>query len=193
MLHLCTTCAVFMITTDIYHQTHLFFPVSQVSKSTLVHGIQYDPVISCHLGPISHRDHELINKIMWKYNYFHIRNNHPNRSKFCACHNSWAVVTCAKLWPDHIIRIKVRVKIVFSKIFMMSSWIVSKIGPWPYCQYTSGLIGQITGLGLGVSAGAAAYNTLCSEVSQITSLFTCKNECYSVHKQSLIHIYKKKD
>ena len=40
--------------------------VSQVPQSTLVHGIQYDPVISCHLGPISHRDHDLINQISWK-------------------------------------------------------------------------------------------------------------------------------
>ena len=29
--------------------------------------------------------------------------NDTIRSYFCTCHNSWAVVTCAKIWPDCII------------------------------------------------------------------------------------------
>ena len=29
------------------------------------------------------------------------------RSHFCTCHDSWAVVTCAKLWPDLTITIKI--------------------------------------------------------------------------------------
>ena len=29
-----------------------------------------------------------------------MQNDDPIRSQFCTCHNSWAVVTCANLWPD---------------------------------------------------------------------------------------------
>ena len=42
---------------------------------------------------------------------FYVKNNVHIRSWFCTCHNSSAVVTCAKLWPDCIIRIKIRTKI----------------------------------------------------------------------------------
>ena len=30
----------------------------------------------------------------------YLKNNDPIRSQFCTCHDSWAVVTCANLWPD---------------------------------------------------------------------------------------------
>ena len=36
------------------------------------------------------------------------KNCHPIRPQFCTCHNSWAVVACAKLWPDWILEIKMR-------------------------------------------------------------------------------------
>ena len=32
----------------------------------------------------------------------------PNSSQICTCHDSWAVVTCAKLWTDLIIICQVR-------------------------------------------------------------------------------------
>ena len=32
--------------------------------------------------------------------------NHKSRSHFCTCHDSRAVVTCAKLWPDQLIKNK---------------------------------------------------------------------------------------
>ena len=32
----------------------------------------------------------------------------PTRSQICTCHNSWAVVTCAKLWSAHFIIFHVR-------------------------------------------------------------------------------------
>ena len=34
--------------------------------------------------------------------------NDPIRSQFCTCHNSWAVMTCANLWPDMLCISKVR-------------------------------------------------------------------------------------
>ena len=33
----------------------------------------------------------------------YIHSNNPIRSLFCTCHDSWAVMTCAKLWPDLMI------------------------------------------------------------------------------------------
>ena len=35
------------------------------------------------------------------------------RSQFCTCHDSWAVMTCAKLWHDWIIRIELKSKWIF--------------------------------------------------------------------------------
>ena len=35
------------------------------------------------------------------------------RSQFCTCHNSWAVVACAKLWTDLIVIFLVRATLIF--------------------------------------------------------------------------------
>ena len=37
------------------------------------------------------------------------------KSQICTCHDSWAVVACAKLWPDWIIRIQTKPKGIFSR------------------------------------------------------------------------------
>ena len=37
------------------------------------------------------------------------------RSQFYTCHDSWAVVTCANLWPDWIIRIEIRASWIFTR------------------------------------------------------------------------------
>ena len=37
------------------------------------------------------------------------------RQKICTCHDSWAVVACANLLPDWIIRIKMRAKGIFTR------------------------------------------------------------------------------
>ena len=39
-----------------------------------------------------------------------MNNNDPIRSQFCTCHDSCAVMTCAKLWPDWINRIVINAK-----------------------------------------------------------------------------------
>ena len=54
-------------------------------------------------GPISQTVYKLTTEILWTLfcSGFHL--NGPVRSAFCTCHDSWAVVICAKLWPDMII------------------------------------------------------------------------------------------
>ena len=52
-------------------------------------------------------------KSVWANNWNFVKNiffhsNYPIRSQTYTCHDSWAVVTCAKLWPDLIIIFKVR-------------------------------------------------------------------------------------
>ena len=44
-----------------------------------------------------------------------MKNNNLIRSQFCTCHDSWAVMVCAKLWPDWIIEIKIRVTRTFKR------------------------------------------------------------------------------
>ena len=58
--------------------------------------------------------------------------------QFCTCHDSSAVVACAKLWHDGIARIKIRTEKNFirfqlwhDEISVMGSWSVCKTGPWP--------------------------------------------------------------
>ena len=47
-------------------------------------------------------NHELITEISWNYFGFNFDGNHSISSQFCTCHDSWAVVTCAKLRADQI-------------------------------------------------------------------------------------------
>ena len=44
-----------------------------------------------------------------------IRNDDPIRSQFCTCHDSSAVVACINLWPHWIIRIKMKLKRIFTR------------------------------------------------------------------------------
>ena len=39
-----------------------------------------------------------------------MKTNHQIMPQFCTCHNSSAVVACANLWHDWVIKIKIRVK-----------------------------------------------------------------------------------
>ena len=43
----------------------------------------------------------------------HVKNNHANMSQFCTCHDSMAVVACAKSCPVWIIRIRMIIKRIF--------------------------------------------------------------------------------
>ena len=51
-----------------------------------------------------------------------MKNNNKMRSQFCTCHDSWAVVTCANLWPGWITEIMIKSENDFHKISIMSSW-----------------------------------------------------------------------
>ena len=61
------------------------------------------PFHSCTQGPILHRVYELFNEILYKLMTCNYKSNDYTMSQICTCHDSWAFVTCAKLWHDHII------------------------------------------------------------------------------------------
>ena len=52
---------------------------------------------------------------------------YPFKSQICTCHNSWAVITCANWWSDHIIISSVAVTCVY-EICIMGSWPFSGMG-----------------------------------------------------------------
>ena len=43
-------------------------------------------------------------------------NNYQIRSQFCTCHDSWAVVTCATLLSDWIVKIEAMVQCIFTSL-----------------------------------------------------------------------------
>ena len=61
--------------------------------------------------------------------------NHPIRSQFCTCHDSGAVVTCAKLRPDLVTIVHVTATIDFRRLgyeFINHSWngaVIAVVGP----------------------------------------------------------------
>ena len=54
--------------------------------------------------------YELIIEILWKSLFLLIVSDDLIRLQICTCHDSWAVMTCAKLWPDQIILFHIRAK-----------------------------------------------------------------------------------
>ena len=71
--------------------------------------------------------------VSWKQscknmNCSYVNNHNQIRSQFCTCHDSSAVMTCAKLWPDWIIKIKLKeLKRTFT---IMRSKIMGEMGLW---------------------------------------------------------------
>ena len=64
---------------------------------------------------ITQMDYELIIQILKKKSCCcYLTNDNSIRPQFCTCHNSSAVVTCANLWPDWIIRIIIIAKRIFT-------------------------------------------------------------------------------
>ena len=59
------------------------------------------------------------------------------RSRFCTCHDSSAVVTCAKSWPDWIIITHPSSKHISCKIWIMSLWCLGETSLWSQCLYQS--------------------------------------------------------
>ena len=72
-------------------------------------------------GPISLKFMSLSSKFRKNRCNFTLKTNDPINSQFCTCHDSSAVVTCAKLLHQWIIKIKTRTIRIFVKILIMSS------------------------------------------------------------------------
>ena len=45
----------------------------------------------------------------------YMNNNEQIRSEICTCHDSWAVMTCAVFWPDWIIEVEMRAKLILTR------------------------------------------------------------------------------
>ena len=74
----------------------------------------YCPNIERH-RLISQSVHELITEILWKYySSSSFDTNDPVRPQICTCHDSWAVMTCANLWPDLTVIWDVRTIFIFT-------------------------------------------------------------------------------
>ena len=88
-----------------------------------------------------------------------MRKNDKIRSQFCTCHNSWAVVTCAKLSTDWIIKIKIRASVL--KQAASTMWCDSSSGD----NYMKTLFTLLRGLLLDISKTA----TLITQTLGLTS------------------------
>ena len=50
----------------------------------------------------------------------YLKSNDQIRSQFCTCHDCWAVMTCANLWPDWMIRLmRIKITIMFFFFFLL--------------------------------------------------------------------------
>ena len=58
--------------------------------------------------------YELIIQILWKCILPSVSDD-LIRSEFCTCHDSWAVVRCAKFWPDLISTIHIRATLMVTR------------------------------------------------------------------------------
>ena len=75
---------------------------------------------------------------------FCMQKTDPNRSQFCTCHNSLAVVTCAKLSVDWTIKIKVRTDTIFSRFQLWARKHFVKWIPGPAARDDWQLIMKLT-------------------------------------------------
>ena len=101
-----------------YDQNRLWpshFAASKMKPHSATNSIlwEYDNdncrVVSCteqktHFTKVLRAHDPNLVKFMW----LSLQNNDQTRSQFCTCHDSWAVVTCANLWPGWIVRIEIR-------------------------------------------------------------------------------------
>ena len=111
-------------------------------------------------GPWTHSTNGcelIINILSIQWLFSHMKNNKLTRPWFCTCHDSWAVVTCAKLWPDGIIPVIITAVIIFTRFqWWAHKALVIKV-PWgpsgrvvrrcaPYRQQIARLMRPPTGL-----------------------------------------------
>ena len=130
------------ITDNRWHfQTHFLFENSRifskislkcVSKSLFNGTLMQAWVMDwSHLEPISQRVYELIIQNLMKSTCSsYAKNNDPIKSQFCTCHDSQDVMTCAKLWLDWMMIIK-----------MKAIWFFTRFQLWahkPFVQWSPG-------------------------------------------------------
>ena len=74
-------------------------------------------------------------KLLWAHDWnlcehslcFYQCSNDSIRSQTCTCHDSWAVMTCAKLWPNLSIIFEVGVKLIFTRFQL---WAYKPFAKW---------------------------------------------------------------
>ena len=73
---------------------------------------------------------------LWTFNknlmkmifYSNFSNKDPIMSQFCTCHDSWAVMACAKLWHDLMIIFHVRATCIVKRFWL---WVCKSFVWWP--------------------------------------------------------------
>ena len=88
------------------------------------------------LGPIPKRVYELKSCINMKKSQ--MKNDEKIRPQFCKWLDSWAVMPCANLWPDHTIKMKITGKTILTRFELCDhkpftkrvAWF-SKVFDWP--------------------------------------------------------------
>ena len=100
--------------------------------------------IGCNLGPVSLTVFTRNSNSMETSPWHNSVAGHQIATNFCTCHDSTAVVPCAKFCSDHCIRIEVRVKWNFHRIWIAMEKPLVKRAPgsgimtvcrlscWPY-------------------------------------------------------------
>ena len=64
--------------------------------------------------------------------WFYVNNNDHIRSQFCTCHDSWAVMPCAKVLPDCTIRNKLRAKLIATSFQIWAHKLIVTLTPSCY-------------------------------------------------------------
>ena len=96
------------------------------------------------LLPLSQRNYKVITESYMKICCSHLQTYHLIRPSFSTCHDSSAVVTCAKLWPVWAIQINIREKRILT-IFQL--WAHNRVWagclfwiPWPAILLSLGFL-----------------------------------------------------
>ena len=90
-------------------------------------------------------------------------NNDAIRPQFCTCHDSWAVGTCANLWPDCILRIKIKIFIFlqdFNHKLIKSLWHGSQGSLFPWSPQSPHWLAHYPGSSLKKPGNCPKTNTI---------------------------------
>ena len=112
----------------LYHKRHFVLKVHFIWIPFEVSG----PETYHLLWPITQILYGLIISSLWKYRCPNFDCNDPIRSQFCSCHDSWAVVSWAKLRPDCTIIFHARALYIFMSFGLIAhnrivKWVTGNI------------------------------------------------------------------